>query len=324
MDKRILIPGTELSISPLGLGTVDAGLGPDPTAIEKVIDTYLDLGGNLIDTAHVYSDWIPGERARSERVIGDWIASSGKRNEIILMTKGGHPEMDSSRSNYLKPRLTHADMVADLDSSLKQLRTDYIDLYFYHRDDRNQTVEEEIETMEEFVKAGKIRYYGCSNWDADRMQAASDYCRKKGYRGFAADQSLYNLGLKYMNEPDDKTLRFTTGDAFTFHKNHPEVLEMPYFGNCSGYFQKYLAKGADAVVGMYYDTEKNRKVAQKVKVLAEKYDCTITQVVMGYFRFQPFLCVPLYGTSRPAHIVDACGAFDIPFTEKDYEDLLNV
>ena len=79
MEKRILIPDTDLAVYPIGLGTADIGLKADASAPERVFDTYLDLGGNLIDTAHVYSNWVPGERARSERIIGDWLKSGGKR-----------------------------------------------------------------------------------------------------------------------------------------------------------------------------------------------------------------------------------------------------
>ena len=281
MEKRFLIPDTDLSVYPIGLGCADIGLKADAVAPEKVFDTYLDLGGNLIDTAHVYSNWVPGERARSERIIGDWLKGSGKRNQIILMTKGGHPEIVESTPEWGKIRPTHEAMVSDLEHSLKQLRTDYIDIYFYHRDNRNQTIEKEIETME-------------------------------------------GLAMKYMNEPADPTLRCIRGDNFDYHVDHPELVAMPFFGNCAGYFHKYLAKGADAVMDMYYDTEKNRKVAENVKKLTERYECSITQAVMGFFRFQPFTCIPLYGTSSPEHIVDACKTLDVPFTADDYNEIINV
>ena len=324
MEKRFLIPDTDLSVYPIGLGCADIGLKADAVAPEKVFDTYLDLGGNLIDTAHVYSNWVPGERARSERIIGDWLKDSGKRNQIILMTKGGHPEIVEGAPEWGNIRPTHKAMVSDLEHSLKQLRTDYIDIYFYHRDNRNQTIEEEIETMEGFVKEGKIRYYACSNFDTDRMLAAYEYCKSKGYRGFVADQCLMNLAMKYMNEPADPTLRCIRGDNFDYHVDHPELMAMPFFGNCAGYFHKYLVKGSDAVKDMYYDTEKNRKVAENVKKLTERYECSITQAVMGFFRFQPFTCIPLYGTSSPEHIMDACKTLDVPFSENDYEEVLDV
>ncbi len=125
--NNILIPNTELSVSPFGLGTVDAGLLWDGADADRVFETYLELGGNLLDSAHVYSDWVPPEIARSERVIGDWLARSGKRDKIVLITKGGHPDMTGENPDTHMNRMHREDMVKDLDESLKQLRTDYID-----------------------------------------------------------------------------------------------------------------------------------------------------------------------------------------------------
>lgn len=322
MEKRIKIPNTELSVFPIGLGTVDAGLLWDGADADRIFDTYLDCGGNLIDCAHVYSDWVEGEKARAERVLGDWLQRSGKRDHVVVMTKGGHPDMTGPSPDTHKSRMTHADMIKDLDESLKQLRIDYIDIYFYHRDNRQQTVEEEIETMEEFVKQGKIRYYGCSNWDVDRMKAADAYCREKGYRGFVADQSLLNLGMKYMNPLADDTLRYTKGEAFQYHIDNPDNLEMPYMGNCSGFFHIYDAKREAGVKDNPYCTPGNLRVAAGVQKLKEKYGCTITQVVLGFFSHQPFACVPLYGPACADHVKDACHTLDVPFTDKDYEEIL--
>lgn len=324
MEKRILIPNTDLSVYPIGLGAASAGLHYDGAETDRLFAAYMDLGGNLIDTAHVYSNWVPGEKYRSERAIGDWLARTGKRHEIVLMTKGGHHEVDKNSPLFRKRRLKREDMTEDINGSLKKLRTDYIDIYFYHRDDRDLPVEYEIETMEQFVKEGKIRYYACSNWDADRMQAAYEYCKEKGYRGFIADQSLFNIGMKYMKEIGDTTLRCTDGDAYQFHVEHPEVMEMPFSSNCNGFFQRYLTKGAEGVTGSDYFTEKNLKVAEKINMLTKKYDCTVTQAVTGYFYHQPFSCVPLYGTSLPDHVTDVCGTLDVPFTAEDYNDILDV
>lgn len=322
MEKRIIIPNTELSLYPIGLGTVDAGLRWDGSEADWIMATYLEQGGNVIDTAHVYSDWVPGEKARSERVVGDWLARSGKRSQIVLITKGGHPDMTRTTPDLHESRMTRGDMTEDLDGSLKQLRTDYIDLYFYHRDNRNQSVEEEIEVMEEFVKAGKIRYYGCSNWDADRMKAADDYCAKKGYRGFVADQNLLNLGMKYMKPLADDTLGYIRGETFQYHVANPDNLAMPYMGNCSGFFHILAAKGEDGVRENSYYTPGNMKVAHRIKELQKKYECSLTQVILGFFFCQPFHCVPLYGSSNPKRVIDACKTLEIPFTEEDYRKLL--
>lgn len=322
MERRIRIQDTDLELFPIGLGTVDAGLKWDGADADRIINTYLDQGGNVIDCAHVYSDWVPPERARAERALGEWLKRSGKRNKIVLMTKGGHPDMTGENPDVHKSRMTRADMEKDLDESLQKLQTDVIDIYFYHRDNPIQPLEETIEVMQDFVRKGKIRYYGCSNWSAERMKAADIYCKEKGYRGFVADQSLLNLGMKYMNPLEDDTLAYTTGAAYQYHADAPKNLMMPYMGNCSGFFHIYAAKGAAGVQGNPYNTPNNITVAQKVKELKEKYNCSITQVVLGFFYHHAFACLPLYGPACAEHVVDACGTLEIPFTAADYEWVL--
>ncbi len=319
MKKRITIPDTEIEIYPLGLGTVNAGLAWDGADADRIFDAFLDMGGNLIDTAHVYSDWIGPERARRERVTGDWFRRSGKRSRVVLATKGGHPDMTVEKPDTHKSRMKKTDMVSDLDSSLQKLGTDYIDIYFYHRDDTEQSVEELIEVMEEFRRAGKIRYYGCSNWTTARMKAADVYCREKGYRGFIANQALLNLGYRYMNPLDDDTLVCADEEMQQYHRDEPGNLLMPYMGVCSGFFHKYAAGGEDAVRNSPYNTAGNREMAERVKELCSKYDATVSQVVLGYFGQLDFNCAPLYGPKNTEQIEEAMKTFDIPFTRADYK-----
>lgn len=316
--KHIIMPNTELSVSPFGFGTSNAGLSWDGKEADRVFETFLELGGNLIDTAHVYSDWVPPEIARSERVIGDWLERSGKRNKIILLTKGGHPVMTGENPDMHISRMHRADMIKDLDASLKQLRTDYIDLYFYHRDDLRIPVEETIEVMEDFVKQGKIRYYGCSNWSTARMRAADCYCKEKGYRGFAANQALFNLGYQYMNPLADDTLCAIDDEMYAYHKENRENIAMPYMSICSAFFHLYDAKGESAVKDSPYYTEGNIRIAKRLNALKEKYNATLTQIVLGFFTVQDFPCIPLYGTQTAERLKDAAGAFEISFDKNDY------
>lgn len=318
MKNRITIPETDLTLHPLGLGTVNAGLAWDGPDADRIFDTFLDMGGNLIDTAHVYSDWVKPERARSERVIGDWLQRSGKRNHIVLVTKGGHPDMTVENADTHISRMKRADMISDLDSSLQKLRTDHIDIYFYHRDDTEQSIEELLDVMEEFRKQGKIRYYGCSNWKTSRMEAADRYCREKGYRGFVANQALYNLGYKYMNPLADDTLVYADKEMQHYHRTHNTNLLMPYMGVCSGFFHKYMTGGASAVKDSAYCTEGNLKMAERVKKICGKYNATVTQAVLGFFGQQDFACAPLYGPKNAQQVEEAMKTFDFSFVKDDY------
>lgn len=322
--KKINIPDTDLSLSMIGLGTVGAGLDWDNEDADRVFDAYVDNGGNVIDTARVYSDWVRPEIGRSERVVGDWLNRSKKRDKVIIITKGGHPDMLAEPVDMHKSRVARSQMEYDINLSLKTLRTDYIDIYFYHRDNTSIPVSELIETMENFRREGKIRYYGCSNWTTARILEADEYCRQHNYRGFVANQALLNIGMKYMNPMDDDTLVSIDGVMYEYHKENGRNLAMPYMGVCSGFFHMYLTGGQDKVKNSPYNTEKNRKIAEHLKELMKKYNATITQVLLGYFTALHFNCLPLYGPLNPDQIIEALKTADINFTKDDYKFLYEI
>lgn len=209
-------------------------------------------------------------------------------------------------------------MAEDLDGSLMKLCTDHIDLYFYHRDDVTIPVEETVEVMEDFVRQGKIRYYGCSNWTPERMKAADAYCKEKGYRGFIADQMLFNYGTRHMKPMEDDTLCSMDDEMYAYHRENRNNLAMPYMGIASGFFHSYEKKGEDAVKASPYYTEGNREAAERLKMLREKYNADTTQILLGFFTVQDFPCLPLYGTGKPERLKDAAKAFSIAFEKEDF------
>ncbi len=314
MEKKIRIPDTDLVVSPIGLGTVKAGLAWEGREADRVIDAYLSMGGNVIDSARIYSDWVPPEIGRSERVIGDWIQREKRRSEVILITKGGHPKLGTMHS----PRMRAKDMREDLERSLKALHVDEIDIYLYHRDDVTQTVEEEIEVMETFRREGKIRYYGCSNWNAGRMIEADLYCREKGYRGFVADEALMNLGSAHMKPLADDTLVSLKGEVLTYHQENLQNLAVPYTSVAGGFFHRYLQEGQESVAVSSYYTEENIKIAEHLKGLMEKYRATVSQAVLGCLMVQDFPCLALYGPKNAEQIEEAMRTLEIPFSKEDY------
>lgn len=314
--KMIKIKNTDLELCPFGLGTVNAGLSWDQEDAFRIFDHYLAAGGNVIDTAHVYSDWVPGEIARSERVVGDWIRNRKKTDDFVLMTKGGHPRMDTMTVS----RLSREEMTSDLDSSLEKLGVDCVDIYFYHRDDVNRTVDELIETMEDFRRAGKIRYYGCSNWTTARMKAADEYCKAHGYRGFVANQAMFNIGVKHMNPFSDPTMVVCDEEMLDYHRSSDNLL-MPYMGVCSGFFHKLKAKGLEAVKDSCYNTAPNLKIAEEIYKLCETKGYTITQALLGFFRVQDFDTLPLASASSQDQLADLGKALALDYDVKDYSFL---
>ncbi|KQR64966.1 aldo/keto reductase [Frigoribacterium sp. Leaf172] len=173
-------------VFPLALGTNVFGwtVGA-PTAFE-VLDVFVGDGGRIIDTADVYSAWLPGNvGGESETIIGRWIARPGNRERVLLSTKcGQHPDA---------PGLTRTSIRTAVDASLRRLRTDYIDYYFTHFDDDETPLDETVAALSELVDEGKIRYPAASNYTGARLRQALAIADRDGLHRFAAVQAAYNL-----------------------------------------------------------------------------------------------------------------------------------
>ena len=307
MNKRITIKDTDLSICPIGFGTVNAGTAWGNDDDFEIIEKYIELGGNVIDCARVYTD------GKAEEVLGKWITKRGKRDDLIIITKGGHPLFESMNVS----RMSREEMEADLNTSLKALCVDTIDIYFYHRDDLSQPVSDLIELMESFVREGKIRYYACSNWTTERMKEADEYCKSKGYRGFVANQMLFNMAAETMKPFPDKTMVAMDNEMLEYHKTSKN-LAMPYFGVCSGFFHVLAAKGVEAVKNSPYYTRENLELAARIEALREKYNATISQILLGFFFQQGMDICPLAGADNEQQLLEVMGTFDIDFDPKDF------
>ena len=196
---------------------------------------FLKQGGNFVDTAHVYNDWVPGERSRSEKLLGAWIKERRNRPNVRLATKGAHPDLAQMQVGRLSP----AEIQADVEESLRFLQVETIDLYWLHRDDAARPVEEIINTLEAHAQAGKIRYFGCSNWRLERIQAAQKYSAGRGRSGFVGVQNLWSLAkvnLDILRERD-ATLAVMDDDLWQYHRQ-TGLAAIPYTSQANGLFQK--------------------------------------------------------------------------------------
>ena len=153
-----------LLVSPLAFGGNVFGWTVDEAASFKLLDAWLDAGFNFVDTADVYSAWVPGHvGGESETIIGKWLKQSGKRNRVVLATKVGKP-MGEGKSGLSSAYIREA-----VEASLKRLQTDYIDLYQSHDDDANTPLEESLGAFDKLIKEGKVRAIGASNYTAPRL-----------------------------------------------------------------------------------------------------------------------------------------------------------
>jgi len=177
-----------LLVSPLAFGGNVFGWTVDEAASFKLLDAWLDAGFNFVDTADVYSAWVPGHTGgESETIIGKWLKQSGKRNRVVLATKVGKP-MGEGKVGLAPKYIREA-----VEASLKRLQTDYIDLYQSHDDDANTPLEETLGAFDELIKEGKVRAIGASNYTAPRLAEALDVSERLGIARYESLQPLYNL-----------------------------------------------------------------------------------------------------------------------------------
>jgi aryl-alcohol dehydrogenase-like predicted oxidoreductase len=179
---------SDLKVSPLAFGGNVFGWTVDEALAFRLLDAWLDAGFNFIDTADMYSTWVPGHiGGESETIIGKWLRQTGKRNRVVLATKVGKPMGEG------KTGLAPAYIRAAVDASLSRLRTDHIDLYQSHDDDPNTPMEDSLAAFGELIKAGKVRAIGASNHTAPRLAEALDIAERGGLPRYECLQPLYNL-----------------------------------------------------------------------------------------------------------------------------------
>lgn len=306
--RTVEIPGTTLAPSTLCFGTAEFGSTIDRAAAFALMDAYVAAGGNFIDTAKVYGDWVPGEVSPSEKIIGEWLAARGNRGQIVLATKGAHYHLDAP---HVK-RLARADIVSDLDASLRHLRTDVIDLYWLHRDDPACPVAEMIDTLEAQVKAGKIRYYGASNWPLERLQEAQVYARYSRAYGFSAVSNLWSLARVDVAGLPDPTMVAMDDALWAYHREQG-LAAIPYTSQAYGVFHKLAAGKADAIPPMYRKMFVNRDTEARLaraQALMTQTGLTLTQVVLGYLLSQPFSTIPVFSARNREQLADTLAAAD--------------
>lgn len=292
------------------LGTAYFGDGIDKDNAFLMMDKFREMGGTHIDTARLYAD------GKAEEIVGEWVQSRNAK-EMIVSTKGGYYDMDCGE----KPRLCKSDITYDLEQSQKALKTDAIEFYWLHRDDETTPVEEIVNMMNGFVKSGKIRKFGASNWTAKRIDAANKYAEKNGLMGFSASQIRFNpayclgerTGLVGMDE---------TEFAFYKENNMPVVA---YSSQAKGFFSKLAEQGESALsekAKKRYLCEENIKRTEVLKRFSEKYNVSIAAIICGAFSsFENPEVFPVIGGSRLEQIEQSLTGADVKI---DKEELIEI
>ena len=286
MEQRNL-GGSGLKVPPLCFGGNVFGWTANQTESFSLLDALLDAGYNFIDTADMYSNWVPGNSGgESEAIIGHWLKSRGVRDRVVIATKVGGSMGDG------KSGLSASYIKTAVDESLRRLKTEYIDLYQSHTDDISIPLEETLGAFSDLIEAGKVRAIGASNYDAERFEEALGCSKLNGLASYTTVQPLYNLMERATFEEKLQQLCLSH-----------QIGVIPYYSLASGFLTgKYrtpddLARHArGAGVAQYLDA-RGLKVLGALDRVASEYDTSPTAVALAWLMSQSAITAPIVSAS---------------------------
>ena len=283
---------SDLDVFPLCLGGNVFGWTADEQSSRAVLDAYTAAGGNFIDTADVYSSWVPGHSGgESETIIGNWLGARPDRDALIVATKVGH-NRDLRREAILEGARR----------SLERLQTDHIDLYYMHNDDLDTPFEESLGAFAELVRDGRVRYVGASNFTAERLAEALTVAEREGLPAPVALQNEYNLITRdYEHGPEQVVAE-------------SGLAAVPYYGLASGFLTGKYRPGGDAVDSPRAQGALERLDAHGLAVLdaldeiASEHDASVAAVALAWLAAQPTVVAPI-ASARTVEQLDELLAF---------------
>jgi aryl-alcohol dehydrogenase-like predicted oxidoreductase len=255
-----------------------------------VLDAFYEAGGRMLDTADVYSAWIPGHKGgESESFLGQWLESRGVGSEMRVHTKTGMLsrkvpfEFGGGDPDLFKP----AELLESLDASLERLRTNYLDLYYAHRDYEELEIGQIVEAFDSAVRSGKVREIGASNFGAERLSAALDAAASSGATPFTVLQNEYNLVARGAYGPDLQRLCVERGIAM-----------LPFFGLASGYLTGKYRKPEDFEQGNRSHRVKDfdeagRPILAEMDRIAAETGASLPAIALAWLVRQPGIPAPI-------------------------------
>ncbi|WP_306349615.1 aldo/keto reductase [Flavobacterium sp. '19STA2R22 D10 B1'] len=281
--KKVQLGNSDLQVSPITFGGNVFGWTIDQQKSFEILDAFVAAGFNFIDTADVYSRWVPGnEGGESEKIIGNWIKERKNRDQIILTTKVGS-DMGNGKKGLKKKYI-----IQEIEDSLTRLQTDFVDLYQSHYDDLDTPIQETLEAYDTLIKAGKVRWIGASNFSPERLQESLDVSKEMGLPRYQTFQPHYNL---YEREVFEKELEKITLD------NNLGVIN--YYALASGFLTgKYrsvedLKKSARGGGIEKYLDARGLKILDALDKVAAQYNTTPATVSLAWLLNRPSVTAPI-------------------------------
>ncbi|MFM0740378.1 aldo/keto reductase [Paraburkholderia xenovorans] len=308
MQKR-RIGRSEIEVAPLMFGGNVFGWTADEATSFSILDAFVDAGLDFIDTADVYSAWVPGnEGGESETIIGKWFARSGKRDRIVLATKvSKHPQ---------RKGLSAANIQAAVEDSLRRLQTDYIDVYFSHDDDTATPLAETLGAYQKLIEAGKVRVIGASNYSGARVEEALAVSRQHGLPEYQLLQPEYNLYDRADYERDIEPVALAN-----------QLGVVVYYSLASGFLSgKYrshadLANKARGSRVEKYLNARGLRILDALDQVARRHGSTPATVALAWLIARPSVTAPIASATSVDQLESLAAAVHLMLTGADVREL---
>ncbi len=311
MQRRTL-GRSDLRVAPLCLGGNVFGWTANEAASFAVLDAMVGAGLNFVDTADVYSKWVPGHHGgESETIIGNWLKRGAKRTDVVIATKVGM-EMPPDRQG-----LSAAHIARSAEDSLRRLQTDYIDLYFSHRDDASVPFEETLGAYQKLIAQGKVRAIGASNFTAARLADALAVSRKSGLPRYEAFQPHYNLYARADYESALEPLCL-----------QQQIGVVSYFALASGFLTGKYRTPADAaksargkgIVDSFLN-ERGFKILAALDDVARRYGASAATVALAWQIARPSITAPIASATTVNQLRELAAATELNLDQAALEQL---
>jgi len=317
------IPGIKTKVSKIcfGAGNVDFEHGRENI---EMLDAFLAKGGNFIDTANIYGKWLESGSNESEIILGQWLDKkivlerSIQRSDIVISTKGGHPNLETMDI----PRIFKKDILKDLEESLMSMNTDYIDIYWLHRDAPQYPIEMVLEPLLDIRKEGKILFFGLSNWSSERIVEAEKFLDDKNCKnGLFGIQNRWGYAAMNIKGTEDPTLVSMTQDEYDWHFR-TRIASMPYSGMAKGYFTKLQKSGKnklDQKLLDYYDNDLNDERMKALSTISCEINRPVSQISLAFLLNQSFPVFPIVRFANEYQMADAFEATSIILSDRQMD-----
>ncbi len=286
-------------VSAIALGSAHFGAKMPEEVAYQVMDAYIALGGNVLDTARVYGDFDLGIPGISEKTIGKWLAARKNRESLVLSTKGAHPPW----GYFLIPRLDRASILGDMEESLEALGVSGVELYYLHRDDESRPVGDILESVNMLLESGKAKLVGASNWRTARIEEANAYAAAHGLAGFSVNQPQWSLA--YQHHVADETLVQMDREMYRMHLR-TGLAAMPYSSQGQGFFTKLFELGEEGLpeaLKRDFVSEDNARRYRAVLKVREETGLGVGAIALAFLTGQKdFFTLPIVGVSRVSQV----------------------